>query len=202
MLNIKQKIAAATASAVILSSVLTSGAFAANNNTVKIKGNGAGSKNTASIKNKHTTNVTQSNGTAVVNLVGVFQNTGGNNANNNGGKGDVTVGSGDATSTVTNITTTHGNTASVNPCGCDQEPNHIVVSDNLAGSKNDASIVNNSSTDVTQTNRTLVVNGVLVAQNTGGNNANDNGGNGDVKVGSGDATSTVTNTTTTGGNTL
>jgi hypothetical protein len=74
------------------------------------------------------------------------------------------------------------------------------VRGNGADSVNKIKTVNKKKTQVSQVNETLVVNGVLVAQNTGKNKANKNTGAGDKTVSSGDATATVTNTTTTGGN--
>lgn len=79
-----------------------------------IQGNGTGSKNKIKTVNKNKTEVTQSNSTAVINLVGVLQNTGGNSANQNTGAGDVTVDSGDADATVTNTTTTGTNVLTIN----------------------------------------------------------------------------------------
>lgn len=79
-----------------------------------IQGNGSDSVNKIKTVNKKKTEVTQSNSTAVINLVGVFQNTGDNQANNNTGDGDVTVGSGDADATVSNSTTTGSNTLILN----------------------------------------------------------------------------------------
>ena len=61
---------------------------------------------------------------------------------------------------------------------------------------------NFNTTVVSQSNTTNVLNGTVVAQNTGGNKANDNTGNGGVTVESGAANSSVTNTVTTGGNSL
>ena len=63
-------------------------------------------------------------------------------------------------------------------------------------------MVNKSKTKVTQTNKTLVINGVLIGQNTGGNDANNNTGGGTVEVNSGNAEANVTNTVDTGGNSL
>lgn len=199
-MNIKQKLTSAAIIGAMMVGVVAPASFAATK--VKIKKNGAGSTNTAVVVSKKKTTVNQYNGTAVVNLVGVFQNTGGNKANGNTGDGSVDVNSGNATSTVTNTTTTGGNDATVNPCGCPEGNTDVVIRGNGAGSDNTVIVVNKSKTEVDQTNETLVVNGVLVAQNTGGNSANNNTGDGGVGVDSGNATSTVTNTTTTGGNTL
>lgn len=200
MTNLKTKLATGLVTASLLAATVAPAAFAATD--VTVSGNGAGSVNKVKVKNKNKTKVTQYNATAVVNLTGVFQNTGGNTANSNTGGGDVTVNSGKATSTVTNSTTTGGNDATINPCGCPTGDTLIDVSDNGADSTNTVKVKNTNKTVVEQTNETLVVNGTLVAQNTGGNTANSNTGDGSVSVDSGDASSTVTNVVTTGGNTL
>jgi hypothetical protein len=200
MTNLKIKLATGLVTASLLAATVAPAAFAATDITVS--GNGAGSHNKVKVKNKNKTKVVQSNATAVVNLTGVFQNTGGNTANNNTGGGNVDVNSGNATSTVTNHTTTGGNVATVDPCGCPTGDTLIDVSGNGADSTNKVKVKNTSTTTVRQTNETLVVNGTLVAQNTGGNHANNNTGDGTVDVNSGDADSTVTNTVTTGGNLL
>lgn len=201
MTNLKTKITTViVAGAFLAGIVMPAGAFAANN--VTVSGNGAGSTNKVKIKNKKKVKVEQTNRTAVVNLVGVFQNTGGNTANNNTGDGAVDVNSGDATSDVSNTTTTGGNVLVMPDCGCPDPNNTVDVKNNGADSTNKVKITSKSRTVIDQSNETLVINGVLVAQNTGGNHANSNTGDGNVDVNSGDADSTVTNETTTGGNVL
>lgn len=179
--------------------VLPTGAHAA---TVKVNKNGADSTNKVKIKSEKKSKVKQSNSTAVVNLVGVLQNTGGNSANKNTGDGGVSVNSGDATATVTNTTTTGGNVAHVNNCGCPEEETNVVIRKNGADSTNKVVISSTNSNKVSQNNETLVVNGVMVAQNTGMNEANQNTGSGEIDVDSGEANATVTNSVTTGGNEL
>lgn len=77
--------------------------------SVTIKGNGSGSSNTAVVVNKSKHKVTQFNGALIVNGTFTVENTGGNSANGNTGKGDVSLMSGNATSSVTNNTTVGGN---------------------------------------------------------------------------------------------
>ncbi len=197
MTNLKLKIASAAATAGLLATSFAPAAFA---DTVVVKGNGADSTNKVKVNKKTKTKVSQTNNTAVVNLVGVMQNTGGNTANKNTG-GDVTVGSGDATATVTNTTKTGNNSATVTGCPCEDSDDTIRISGNGADSTNKVKSNTKTKTVVSQTNNTLVVNGVLVAQNTGDNHANKNTG-GDVDVDSGEADATVENTTTTGANTV
>jgi hypothetical protein len=82
--------------------------------------------------------------------------------------------------------------------------NNVTVKGNGAGSYNKVNISSNSVYKVDQSNETLVVNGVLVAQNTGMNEANQNtgGAGSDPSVDSGNADATVTNVVTTGSNVL
>lgn len=200
MTNIKAKIVASAATAVLLATSFAPAAFA--DTTVRFRNTGANSTNRATINKTNRTRVQQTNRTAVVNLTGVFQNTGGNTANSNTGNGTVSVDSGNATSHVTNTTTTVGNDATVDPCGCPNGDTTVRFRNTGADSTNTVNITETNSTNVNQTNGTLVVNGTLVAQDTGGNHANSNTGDGGVSVNSGNAASTVTNTTTTGGNTL
>ncbi|EKE00088.1 MAG: hypothetical protein ACD_22C00093G0003, partial [uncultured bacterium] len=94
------------------------------------------------------------------------------------------------------------NSATLNGCVCEDPSYTVNVKDNGADSTNKVKITNKSKFKATQTNETLVVNGTLVGQNTGGNHANNNTGDGSVDVDSGNADSTVINDTTTGGNSL
>ncbi|MEM4736645.1 MAG: hypothetical protein QXD41_02120 [Nitrososphaeria archaeon] len=199
MNNLKVKLATGVATAALLATTLAPVAFASTNT---ISGNGAGSTNKIKIKNINRTTVNQSNATAVINLTGVLQNTGSNTANNNTGNGNITVNSGNANSTVTNTTTNGSNTATVNLCGCPTEDTTNEIKNNGAESENKIRIKNVNNSHLEQINETLVVNGTLVAQNTGSNHANNNTGDGDVTVDSGNTTANVTNTTTTGSNVL
>ncbi len=196
MLN-KAKFTGALATGAVLASVLLPAAAHAATN-VTVTGNGADSKNKVKVKEVKKTNVIQTNATAVVNLVGVVQNTGGNKANKNTG-GTVNITSGNATATVTNNTTTGGNVAVVDNCGCESMPTTIDVSKNGADSTNHVKVKNVNVNTTIQSNYTMVVNGVMVAQNTGNNSANSNT-DGDVMVTSGDADATVENTVETGSN--
>jgi len=198
MTNFKTKLATGAVTIALLASTFAPAAMGA---TVKIKGNGAFSHNGVHLTNRSSSRIRQVNKTAVVNLVGVFQNTGKNDANFNTG-GDVDVNSGDATATVRNTTTTGGNSATTPDCGCPTPDDTLTISRNGAFSHNWIGVSNTSSSSTTQVNETLVVNGVVVGQNTGGNDANFNTGGGTVDVDSGNASATVTNTTTTGGNVL
>lgn len=199
MTNFKTKLATGLVTAGILASSFAPAAMAAN---IKIKHNGAKSVNAVAALKSKVTSVSQYNSTAVVNLVGGIQNTGGNKANGNTGKkSEVIVASGNARANVTNETKTGGNRATVNGCCCDEGGDTIVIKNNGAFSKNAAYVSEECTTVVEQGGETLVVNGVLVGQNTGLNSASWNTG-GTVYSGSGNAVANVSNTTNTGSNTL
>lgn len=198
-MNIKQKITAAAALGSLAASVFTPIAFA--DNSVTIDGNGAGSTNVAGILNVNATSVSQTNTTAAITLVSSSASTGGNSADGNTG-GNVTVDSGNATSTVN--TTVGGSVNSANlPCGCSAEPTDITVIGNGAGSTNVAGAANINLSRTRQRNRTLAVTAVRSRARTGGNNASGNTGPGSVTVGpTGNSISTVNTTVTGSSNTL
>jgi len=199
MNNLKVKLTTGLATAALLATTFAPVAFASTNT---ISDNGAGSTNKIKFKNSNKTKVTQSNATAVINLTGVLQNTGNNTANNNSGNGDVTVDSGNANSTVNNTTISGSNTATADLCGCPTENTTNTINNNGARSDNKIIVKNFNKSKVEQTNETLVVNGTLIAQNTGSNHANNNTGDGNVNVYSGNTTANVNNSTTTGSNFL
>ncbi len=198
MTNWKIKLATGVATATVVAVAIAPATFAS---TIKVHNNAKKSVNIVGAATVKTTIVGQTNNNTVLNLTGVFQNTGVNKANDNIGDGDVKVTSGPANSVVSNTTTTGGNTATVTSCGCGTDDD-ITVSGNGKKSFNLVLVGNFTTTVVSQTNNNTVVNGTVVAQNTGGNKANDNIGDGDVTVTSGAANSTVTNTVTTSGNSL
>ncbi len=203
-MNIKTKLLTGTIMAAFLTLVFVPTTFAAKK--VVVKKNGAGSKNTVTAVKVNKTKTQQLNLTAVGNVVIGLQNTGLNSAVGNTGDGGTDVNSGDTKSTVTNRTTTGGNEATVNPCGCEVTPcectmeNSVVIAKNGAGSKNEVTVYDVNKTKVEQANATIVVNAVVVAQNTGLNSAVGNTGDGEVSVDSGNAELTATNSTITGGN--
>lgn len=194
----KAKITGTIATGAFLASVMMP-AVAHGATNITVSGNGADSKNKVKVKEVKKTNIIQTNATKVVNLVGVVQNTGGNKANKNTG-GSVNITSGNATATVTNTTTTGGNVVVKDDCGCVPSDLTVDVKNNGADSTNKVKVKNVHSDTTVQSNFTMVVNGVLVAQNTGDNKANQNTGEGGVSVTSGDAEATVENTAETGSN--
>lgn len=201
MTNLKFKLATSIATVSIMAAAVAPAAFAKTH--VQIKNTGHWSYNSAHVKNINKTRVEQSNFNVVANLTGVLQNTGLNSANGNTGDGNVSADSGSATSNVTTRTTTNGNEAAKPACNkCDNDNTKVTIKNTGAGSDNTVSVKNINKHVVSQSNTSIVLNGTLVAQNTGGNSANGNTGDGNVDADSGNASSTVSYTTTTGGNVL
>ncbi len=171
-------------------------AFAAGN--YDISGNLKKSVNTINSTSANSSVVGQGSNTFLGNLVLVGQNTGKNKANDNGGgAGDPSIHSGDAT-IVSNVGVTGGSNTynQPNQCGCESTTN-AQIKNNGKKSVNTINLLNSNSSVVEQSSNTMVYNGVIVGQNTGHNQANDNVG-GPVTITSGDAT-VVSNVGVTGG---
>jgi hypothetical protein len=191
------KIASGVAGALALAMVL---APAVSANTIKIKNNGANSKNTVKVTSSSLTAVGQVNLLAVGTLVGSGASTGGNKANNNTGPGVVKSTSGAADSTVNVTVAGPSNTATLpTPCPCDSTD--VTVSGNGEKSTNSVTVTQNQTALAFQGNAQLVFTGVYSDAATGGNSANGNTG-GDVTQKSGDASSNVTVDVTGPSNTL
>ncbi len=185
-MNIKNKIAAASASAVILSGVLTSGAFASTN--ITISGNLKKSENKAIVKNANVTAVFQGNVQTVNTVVNSSASTGGNKANDN--MGDVSVKTGNATSKVTVLVGGNSNTASVS-CGCEEGVTDVKIKNNGKKSKNTVVQKSLDLTIVGQGNISYVGTGVGSGAETGDNKSNGNGTSATVEVETKDAKSTA-----------
>ncbi len=185
-MNIKNKIAAASASAVILSGVLANGAFAATN--ITISGNLAKSDNKVVVKNAQVTKITQSNSQVVEAIINSSASTGGNKANGN--MGDVTVDTGKATSKVTVGVGGNSNIATLS-CGCGEGSTTVKVKDN--GKKSDNTVIKSDLLKkiADQVNVALIGVGVGSESTTGNNKANNNGKKADVDVSTGASKSTV-----------
>ena len=187
------KVGAGIVTASLLLSSMATAAFA--DYVAEISGNGAGSTNTIYIKNKSNCNVYQKNSTGVLTEIESSASTGGNKANGNNG-GDVTIDTGNATSTVGVSVEGSSNTAS-NPCcctcdGCESQPaeHTALISGNGEGSNNSVTLKKIKSSEVKQRNRTEVLTGVLSKARTGRNKAKNNTG-GTVDVLTGNAVSNV-----------
>src|SRR3989344_4946711 len=98
-MQIKKKIAAAIVSGSIIGAVMLPVAALADTGC-EISGNGAHSHNSCTIRINRRVKIRQSNSSTIRNRVWVDVDTGGNRANNNTG-GDVTITTGEATSSVT-----------------------------------------------------------------------------------------------------
>lgn len=200
MNTIVRKITTCVLSGLLLTSLTTSAAFA---DSAEISGNGSGSVNTISVKNKTECSVYQKNKTEVLTEVDSSANTGGNHASGNTG-GSVTVGTGNATSTVT-VTVDGSSNSATNPCCCQCNQcdhqleelqlggNSALISGNGESSVNSITVKKKKETSVKQKNSTFVATGVTSKAKTGKNKTNNNtGGTVDVTTGNSDSTVDVT----------
>lgn len=184
-MNLKHKIGASIATAAFLGAMLTGSAFAAD---LEISGNGVNSTNKIIVNNSNSTNVGQTNEMVVETEIVSLALTGGNKANSNTG-GDVSIDTGNASSTV-NVSVLGGsNTATVEPCPCDSTKNAL-ISGNGDGSYNKIKQNNSNSTSVGQSTGFRVGTGILSRAKTGKNRANRNTG-GTTGITTGNSTSTV-----------
>lgn len=185
-MNIKNKIAAASASAVILSGVLANGAFAATN--ITISGNLSKTDNTVVVNKAQVTKLTQGNSQVVNTIVSSSASTGGNKANNN--MGDVVVSTGKSKSSVAVVVTGNVNSASL-PCGCGNDDTTVKVKNN--GKKSDNTVIKNDLLKkiADQVNVALVTTGVGSDAASGDNKASGNGNKATVEISTGASSSTV-----------
>lgn len=196
-MNIKQKIGAGLATALMLGGMFAVSAHAA---TIKISGNGEGSHNTVNATHVNVSKVKQKTTTLAFTWVSSSANTGGNTANSNTG-GSVSNTSGSADSTVTTTVTGGSNVATVTPCGCVPDDSSVTISRNGEDSHNTVNVTDVNVSKTSQSSTTVAITGVSSSADTGGNTANGNTG-GSVTQTSGDASSTVTTTVSGGSNVL
>jgi len=175
-----------TAGALVLS--VSAPAFAGT--TIEISGNGAGSDNVTQVSQTNSNTVTQNNDAHVDNHINSTASTGGNDANfNTGGNTSVDTGAANTTTTVTNAV--NSNTAQVG-CNCQSGNTDVTVTNNGAGSTNNAVLTSHNTTGVTQYNNADVNNHVDSNAKTGYNDANANtGGNVTVHTGAANTTTNV-----------
>ncbi|MEK6901778.1 MAG: hypothetical protein AABX37_05520 [Nanoarchaeota archaeon] len=198
------KVGAGIVTASLLLSSVTTSAFA--DLSAEISENGAGSHNSIYIKQKNECSVYQKNKTEVLTEVESQANTGGNTANGNTG-GDVTVNTGNATSTVT-VQVDGGSNIATNPCCCECQTcdlhlwgQGVVISGNGEDSVSSVTVKKKKSSSVKQKNETSVLTAVLSKAKTGKNKAKYNT-NGSVEIKTGKAESTVDVSVTSSSNTL
>lgn len=204
MSKIAYKVGAGIVTASLLLSSVATSAFA--DVAAEISGNGAGSYNSIYIKHKNKCSVYQKNTTEVLTEVESQAHTGGNTANGNTGS-DVTIDTGNATSTV-GVTVEGGSNIATNPCCCECQTcdihlwaQGVVISENGEDSVNSVTVRKKKSSSVKQKNETGVLSAVLSKAKTGKNKAKYNTG-GIVDVTTGNAVSIVDVLVTAPSNTL
>lgn len=151
-----------------------------------ISGNGSGADSQISTQVETTTKVVQTNEANISNEVATDANTGGNRASgNSGGETPVNTGNIDTKLTVENSV----NSTATNIDCCSQDIGASITG-NGSDSQNSINLRQNNSTEVVINQSADIKNNVKGSANTGGNSANDNGGNvsiqtGDIKVSGG-----------------
>ena len=176
-MQLKAKLGTAVASAALFASVLVPAASA----STTISGNGAGSVNGVNVNTTHVSTTTQSNVSAVTNMISSNANSGNNSSSFNTG-GASSVVSGPATSNVTVGVTGGGNAAVMANCNCMPAAPVVNVSGNGAGSFNGVSYNHVMMQGLTQTNFTSVFNAVGSNANSGNNSAMFNTNSGGMVV--------------------
>lgn len=175
-----------TAGALIASSV-AGAAFATD--TVAITENGANSVNTVNINNTCVSTVSQSNNLIVGVEAVVSASTGGNIASSNTG-GDVTIGTGNAASSVGVVVGGSTNTAQVPSCCICVTGLDVTIDTNGAKSENTTTVTNTVVQGGMQTNAAIVGVKAKVKAKTGKNKAKKNTG-GTTGITTGAATSSL-----------
>ena len=175
------------AAGAIIASTMAGVAFA--DTTIAITGNGAKSDNTVNVTNSCTSIVSQSNSLIVGVNADVSANTGGNTANGNTG-GDVTIGTGDATSTVGVVVGGSTNTAQLPDCCVCVTSLDVIIDGNGKKSTNTTTVTNPVVQTVSQANAATVGVNAKVKAKTGKNKANKNT-NGTTGITTGAASSSV-----------
>ena len=158
---------------------------------VTISGNGSNSSNDATVANRNSTTLFQTNDANINNRVDVTGKTGGNDANRNTG-GDVTVITGHASSDVSVSNQANANVARSTSAGAGAGAGTLSakILGNGSSSDNSVALDNSNSNTVVQSNDAYFNNDVRSRLDTGRNDANDNTG-GNVLVDTGNATSST-----------
>jgi len=158
--------------------------------TIVISGNGSNSDSEVDVELENETEVVQTNVADIKNDIDVDSDTGNNDAEDNTG-GDVSIDTGDATSTVTVSNNVNTNAASVDCCEAGGDVD-VLVEGNGTHSDNNVWLDRKSEIDIEQLNFADVDNDVDVDSDTGGNDAEDNtGGSVEIKTGKADTTVTL-----------
>lgn len=165
--------------------------------TVAVTGNGSDSTSVVDVSQTQQTTVQQTNTATVTNNISVTSNTGNNSASRNTG-GDVSITTGNATTSVTVANAVNGSDLNTTGSGV-VTSNHnqnstnnteVTISGNGSDSHNFVSLDLNHITGVTQNNSGTVNNNVDATANTGDNHADRNTG-GSVLISTGNATTEV-----------
>lgn len=156
--------------------------------TVEISENLRDSDNTVNLAQSNNTGVAQYNNAYVTNNVSVEQETGDNEANDNIG-GSVDVDTGNADADVKISTVANANSAMVGGNGGEGSSVYAAIHGNGQGTDNEINLAVERDLELLQSNNAYVYNYVYVDQDTGENDANDNGG--DVSIDTGNAMAKV-----------
>ncbi len=179
-MTLQKRIATAIATGALLLN-MAGPAFATE---IVISGNGRDSDNDIVANVSQNTSVNQTNTANFTNTVNASADTGGNEANDNDGE-NVEVESGNATVNTTIVNEANVNRAQVNCCPSGNTT--VEISGNDRDSNNTIDFDQDQNVDVDQDNDADFNNDVDADADTGGNEANDNDGEGSVRVSSGDA---------------
>lgn len=200
MNKLAYKLVASAMSAGLVLSTFATSVFAGD---VTVANNGANSTNTVIVTNTKNCTVLQGNATLVLADVKASSSTGNNTANGNTGAGDVTVDTGNATSTAS-MTVTGGDNTATDPCCCDSvaPSSEIKVKDNGNKSTNTVRSTDTTNSTIAQGGITGVAARVKAKAKTGKNRASRNTGPGTVEILTGNSVTTSTLDVTGGSNTL
>jgi hypothetical protein len=157
----------------------------------KISGNGTDSDNDIDLELENEVELKQYNDATVLNYVDAKSETGDNEAEDNTG-GEVSIKTGNASTTVGVSTTANSNSAWVTGGGEEGGGSlSAIISGNGSDSENEIELELENETELEQSNYADILNDVYVKSETGDNEAEDNTG-GEVAIETGDATADVT----------
>ncbi len=155
---------------------------------ININGNGTDSNNSAQFTISQQTSISQTNALDITNDVESNANTGGNTVSNN--VGDVTIQTGDITSSTSIVNEGGTNKATAGCDSCHLGDVSATIAKNGTGSKTTLDLTAEQNTQVVQQNNAQVKNIVDADLNTGFNESKKNVG--DSKIRTGDITANVT----------
>lgn len=160
--------------------------------TLELSGNGVDSDNEIRLETEQKTEVNQENEFNVDNNISASANSGSNDSSRNTG-GDTEIDTGDATSTVAVQNAGNTNEAVVDCCTSAGNAS-VLISENGDSSDNDVRLENENKVEVTQENRSNIVNRVDNDATSGWNDANRNtGGSVIITTGKADALTGIFN---------